>query len=114
MANAMYSIGAVFELIDRFSGPLKQINAQSSIVESTMSRSTAVFNTGIAKAGAAIKGFGKVAAGTTIASLTAGVGVATKQFIDFDEAMHRGTMYKEFELHAREASCNLLNKKEDA
>ncbi|MEE3403351.1 MAG: sulfide/dihydroorotate dehydrogenase-like FAD/NAD-binding protein, partial [Acutalibacteraceae bacterium] len=34
--------------------------------------------------------------------------------VDFDEAMHRGTMYKEFELHAREASCNLLNKKEDA
>ena len=33
---------------------------------------------------------------------------------DFDEAMHRGTMYKEFELHAREASFNLLNKKEDA
>ena len=31
--------------------------------------------------------------------------------VDFDEAMHRGTMYKEFELHAREASCNLLNKK---
>ena len=34
--------------------------------------------------------------------------------VDFDEAMHRGTMYKEFELHTREASCNLLNKKEDA
>lgn len=30
--------------------------------------------------------------------------------VDFDEAMHRGTMYKEFETHAREASCNLLNK----
>ena len=28
--------------------------------------------------------------------------------VDFDEAMHRGTMYKEFETHAREASCNLL------
>ncbi len=30
--------------------------------------------------------------------------------VDFDEAMHRGTMYREFESHAREASCNLLNK----
>ena len=89
MANAMYSIGAIFELIDRFSGPLKQINTQSSIVETTMSRSTAVFNTGIAKAGAAIKGFGKIAAGTAIASITAGVGVATKQFIDFEENLHR-------------------------
>ncbi len=28
--------------------------------------------------------------------------------VDFDEAMHRGTMYREFETHAREASCNLL------
>ena len=28
--------------------------------------------------------------------------------VDFDEAMHRGTMYKPFEVHAREAECNLL------
>ncbi len=28
--------------------------------------------------------------------------------VDFDEAMHRGTMYRDFETHAREASCNLL------
>ena len=30
--------------------------------------------------------------------------------VDFDEAMKRGSMYREFEQHAREASCNLLNK----
>lgn len=30
--------------------------------------------------------------------------------VDFDEAMHRGTMYKDFEQHAREEGCNLLNK----
>ena len=30
--------------------------------------------------------------------------------VDFDEAMHRGSMYREFEAHAREAECNLLNK----
>ena len=29
--------------------------------------------------------------------------------VDFDEALHRGGMYREFEAHAREASCNLLN-----
>ncbi len=28
--------------------------------------------------------------------------------VDFDEAMHRGTMYREFETHARESSCNLM------
>ena len=28
--------------------------------------------------------------------------------VDFDEAMHRGTMYRPFEAHAREAECNLL------
>ena len=28
--------------------------------------------------------------------------------VDFDEAMHRGTMYQPFEAHAREAECNLL------
>jgi len=30
--------------------------------------------------------------------------------VDFDEAMQRGAMYKEFEAHAREAECNLLKK----
>lgn len=29
--------------------------------------------------------------------------------VDFDEAMKRGGMYKEFEKHARDAHCNLLN-----
>ena len=29
--------------------------------------------------------------------------------VDFDEAMKRGQMYKEFERHAYEESCNLLN-----
>ena len=30
--------------------------------------------------------------------------------VDFDEAMSRGAMYREFEAHAREKTCNLLNK----
>ena len=32
--------------------------------------------------------------------------------VDFDEAMHRGTIYKDFESHAREASCNLFNQED--
>ena len=30
--------------------------------------------------------------------------------VDFDEAMKRGAMYREFEAHAREATCELLKK----
>ena len=30
--------------------------------------------------------------------------------VDFDEAMKRGSMYRDFEQHAREADCNLLSK----
>ncbi len=30
--------------------------------------------------------------------------------VDFDEAMKRGAMYRDFEAHKREASCNLMNK----
>ena len=30
--------------------------------------------------------------------------------VDFDEAMLRGTMYKDFELHAYEETCNLFKK----
>lgn len=33
--------------------------------------------------------------------------------VDFDEAMKRGSMYKEFELRAREKECNLLKKEVD-
>ena len=32
------------------------------------------------------------------------------QEVDFDEAMHRGAMYREFEAHAREAACRLYQK----
>jgi ferredoxin--NADP+ reductase len=28
--------------------------------------------------------------------------------VDFDEAMARGAMYRDFELHAREETCNLF------
>ncbi len=31
--------------------------------------------------------------------------------VDFDEAMERGSMYRDFERHAYEDTCNLLNKK---
>ena len=30
--------------------------------------------------------------------------------VDFDEAMKRGSMYRDFEQHAREANCNMMNK----
>ena len=30
--------------------------------------------------------------------------------VDFDEAMSRGSMYRDFELHARESACNLYKK----
>ena len=34
--------------------------------------------------------------------------------IDFDEAMERSTMYRDFERHAHEETCNLLKKAEEA
>ena len=33
--------------------------------------------------------------------------------VDFDEAMSRGNMYRDFEAHARDAACNLLAKGEE-
>jgi ferredoxin--NADP+ reductase len=32
--------------------------------------------------------------------------------VDFDEAMHRGTMYRPFEAKAREKACNLFKTQE--
>jgi ferredoxin--NADP+ reductase len=33
--------------------------------------------------------------------------------VDFDEAMRRGTMYRDFERHAHEQTCNLFAKEAD-
>ncbi len=33
--------------------------------------------------------------------------------VDFDEAMHRGSVYRDFETHKRESTCNLLKKAEE-
>ena len=33
--------------------------------------------------------------------------------VDFDDAMARGTMYRDFERHAYEETCNLLNRGEN-
>lgn len=32
--------------------------------------------------------------------------------VDFDEAMSRGSMYRDFERHAYESTCNLFSKEE--
>ena len=36
--------------------------------------------------------------------------LSKKVEVDFDEAMARGSVYKPFELKAREEACNMLNK----
>ena len=46
----------------------------------------------------------------SVNKLTVALSNATKAKNAFDEAMKRGSMYREFEQHAREASCNLLQK----
>ncbi len=47
--------------------------------------------------------------GKTVFACVAGPDFAGFE-VDFDEAMHRGTMYRDFELHARDEQCNLLKK----
>ena len=39
-------------------------------------------------------------------------GMDESERADFDEAVSRGAMYRDFERHAYEETCNLLNQKE--
>ena len=87
MAKA-YSIEAVFKLIDRASAPLKKIGLEGKTTSGFLKSELLKTEQQIANIGSRLKTFGKYAIGAGVGAIGVGLGVATKQFIEFDSSLH--------------------------
>ncbi len=87
MAKA-YSIEAVFKLIDRASAPLKKIGLEGKTTSGFLKSELLKTQQQLANVGAKLKTFASGAALVGVGAIGAGLGVATKQFIEFDSSLH--------------------------
>jgi hypothetical protein len=82
-----YAIEAVFNLIDKITKPLDNIGIKSKTVSSKIQKDFAAAQKRLDKAGKALGGFVKKATLAATAALGIGLGIVTKQFIEFDSAV---------------------------
>lgn len=93
-----YSIEAVFKLVDSFTRPLR-------VIESTTASVTKGLRGELEKTQNQLKGLGKsfasvakMGVGIGIGAVTAGLAVATRQYIDFDDALKKsGALFKDLD-----------------
>ena len=96
MANS-YIIDTIFRIVDGASKPLQRIGVSADAVSSQFNKDVAKSKMKLAEAGNAIKGFGKMALGVATGAIAAGAAVATKQYIEFDDALHgAGAAFSDF------------------
>jgi TP901 family phage tail tape measure protein len=88
MANR-YSIEAVFSLIDKVTPKLDGIGINSNKVGDILKKDFMRAEKSVDDFGNRLKTIGKYAIGAGIAAVSAGVVVATKQFIEFDAALYK-------------------------
>lgn len=95
MASSKYVIDTVFNIIDGATKPLQKIGVgaanvgrQTEVMRKRVDGDVAAAKVKIAGAGAALVNMGKAAAGIATGAVVAGLAVATKQFIEFDNALH--------------------------
>jgi TP901 family phage tail tape measure protein len=106
-----YSIEAVFKLIDQVSAPtskvgraLDKLGIKSKTVSNALKNNFDKASARIDKLGASIKKWAGRAVLGAIAAIGIGVGVATKQFIDFDAAVvEAGALFKDLDPSSTEA-----------
>ena len=84
----VYSVGAVFKLIDRASAPLKKIGVEGKAASGFLKSELLKTEQQLANVGAKLKTFASGAALVGIGAIGAGLGVATKQFVEFDSSLH--------------------------
>lgn len=89
-----YVIEAIFKIIDAASAPMKAIETQSGLLKSGIQKAEKQ----MAAVGQAAKTAVKGAAVGAFAALTAGIAVATKQYIEFDQAVTAsGALFKDLD-----------------
>lgn len=83
-----YEIAAEFTLIDKATKPLGKFSSFGTAVSAGLQGQMLKAEERIRAFGAKVAAVPKVAAGVAVGAVTAGIGVATKQFIEFDSALH--------------------------
>lgn len=83
-----YAIETVYKLIDNITMPLDKIGVKGKTVGRTLKNEFTKTEQQLANVGKSLKTFGKYAIGAGIGAIGVGLGVATKQFIDFDSSLH--------------------------
>jgi TP901 family phage tail tape measure protein len=82
-----YAIEAVFKLIDNVTQPLKKVGVNSKAVSNALKNDFDKATKRVDVLGKSLSGLAQGAALASIAAIGAGIGIATKQFIDFDSAV---------------------------
>jgi TP901 family phage tail tape measure protein len=86
-----YSIETVFKLIDQITTPLDKINIKGKSVGNALKRDFMSAEKSVDNFGKTVSKIAKGAALAGIGALGVGIGIATKQFIDYDNAITAAT-----------------------
>jgi TP901 family phage tail tape measure protein len=84
-----YSIQAVYKLIDNISAPLDRIAGKGNAVGKALKNDFLSAQRSLDRMGQSLAMVGKLAIGAGVAAVGAGIAVATKQYIEFDDALHK-------------------------
>jgi len=103
-----YAIETVYKLIDNITMPLDKIGIKGKTVGRTLKNEFTKTEQQLANVGTKLKSFAKGAALAGIALVGVGVGVATKQFIDYDAAVTGATAkFKDLDVTSADYKDNL-------
>ena len=83
-----YAVATVYKLIDNITMPLNKIGIKGKVVGRTLKNEFTKTQQQLANIGTKLKTFASGAALVGIGAIGAGLGVATKQFIEFDSSLH--------------------------
>lgn len=103
-----YAIETVFKVIDNITAPLDKIGIKGKAVGRTLKNEFTKTEQQLANVGAKLKSFAKGAMLTGVALAGLGIGVATKQFIDYDAAVTAATAkFKDLDITSADYKDNL-------
>lgn len=103
-----YAIETVYKLIDNITMPLDKIGVKGKTVGRALKNEFTKTEQQLANVGAKLKSFAKGAALAGIALVGVGIGVATKQFIDYDAAVTGATAkFKDLDITSVDYKDNL-------
>ena len=103
-----YAIETVYKLIDNITAPLDKIGVKGKVVGRTLKNEFTKTEQQLTNIGSKLKTFAKGAALAGVALVGVGVGVAAKQFIDYDAAVTGATAkFKDLDITSADYKDNL-------